>query len=764
MNRTESGARGGGATPYRFDDVVVDPTAHSLLRAGVPQPVEPKAFAVLLALLQHPGELIGRDDLLDLVWGHRHVTPGVLTRVIAQLRHALGDDPQQPRYIQTRHALGYSFIGQLRDDADTGISPAPDPAGVDDLPATGLRVALPALPTNRHEHVGSLRREQADPASAWSVPEPIPAHGQGIDRRWKQRPWLALTVLLACALVVWAVLQRVMAPAPRIAASIAVMPFTSLSSHPGDEYFAEGLAEEMRDALAGVNGLKVAAPVSADVRNGAADVKGLGSRFGVATILDASVRREGPRIRITARLSDTATGFTLWSHTYDRELSGVFDTQSEIAGEVVRSLLGAIPGESDALAKRLTPTHNEAAFDIYLQGLGLLQHASSPGTADKAIERFGQALKEDSGFAKAQAGICRAEVWRLESRHSTEAFDNARLACQRAAQMDPTLAEVDVAMGDLYRVSGDFGRALQYYRSSARAPAMRVSAHIGAAQVYAARGQHDLSVQEFQQALQLSPGDPGLLAQIGYQQYLDGNLPQAVASLREAVKLRPGDANLWDTLGGLYISAGNNAEAEQALLRSIAIEPAAVSLNNLGLLKYQAGDYGAAVDLQRQAVALDPQNFVNWGSLADALRADPQAKAADTHEAYEQAAARAEAYLKVQPNDALAVASLGLYRAVLGDAASVRKLVRRAESLPNQPGEVALQNAEALALLGDLAQARQRLATARAAGIPETVIASNLTFRRLGLLSPPEATGKGTGAEPPAPRASKGHPPGERHE
>jgi DNA-binding winged helix-turn-helix (wHTH) protein len=97
MELTESGARSRGATPFHFDDIVVDPAAHTLLRAGVPQPVEPKAFAVLLALLQHPGELIGRDDLLDLVWGHRHVTPGVLTRVIAQLRHALGDDPQQPR-------------------------------------------------------------------------------------------------------------------------------------------------------------------------------------------------------------------------------------------------------------------------------------------------------------------------------------------------------------------------------------------------------------------------------------------------------------------------------------------------------------------------------------------------------------------------------------------------------------------------------------------------------------------------------------------
>jgi TolB-like protein/Flp pilus assembly protein TadD/DNA-binding winged helix-turn-helix (wHTH) protein len=766
MELTESGARSRGATPFHFDDIVVDPAAHTLLRAGVPQPVEPKAFAVLLALLQHPGELIGRDDLLDLVWGHRHVTPGVLTRVIAQLRHALGDDPQQPRYIQTRHALGYSFIGQLHDEADTGTSPAPAPAadraGVDELPAAEVQGALPEPPEPpaiQREQVPLPREQRADPESSWSVPEATPTHGQAIDWYWRRRRWLALAVLLSCALVTWAVLQRI-TPAPRTAASIAVMPFTSLSGHPGDEYFAEGLAEEMRDALAGVKGLKVAAPVSADTKSAAADAKALGARLGVATILDASVRREGPRIRITAHLSDTATGFTLWSHTYDRELSGIFATQSEIAGEVVRALLGSIPGESDALTKRLTPTHNEAAFDIYLQGLNLLHQTPSADTADKAIERFGQALKQDSGFAKAQAGVCRAEIWRLESKHSAAAFDNAKLACQRAAQMDPTLPEVDLAMGDLYRIAGDSERALQYFRKSMRAPDMRVRAHIGAAVVYAGRGQHDLSVQEFQQALQLSPSDPIVLGQLGYQQYLDGNVPQAVISLREAVKLRPGNAYLWDTLGGLYVEAGNNADAEQAMLHSIAIEPTPSTLSNLGLLKYQAGDYAAAVDLQRQAIALDPQDFEIWGNLGGALRADPRASAADVHKAYEQAAVRAEAYLKVQPDNARAVALLGLYRVVLGDTASARMLVKRAESLPGQPGEVALVNAETLALLGDIEPARQRLATARAAGIADTVIATNLTFRRLGLLSPPGTASKSAGAEPPVPRESKGHPPG----
>src|SRR5687767_2305446 len=114
MDSPRAAGQGGPTSErYRFDDVLVDATAHTLSRDGTAQTVEPKAFAVLLILLRRAGELVGRDDLLDQVWGHRHVTPGVLTRVIAQLRSALGDDSHHPRYIQTQHALGYRFIGEL---------------------------------------------------------------------------------------------------------------------------------------------------------------------------------------------------------------------------------------------------------------------------------------------------------------------------------------------------------------------------------------------------------------------------------------------------------------------------------------------------------------------------------------------------------------------------------------------------------------------------------------------------------------------------
>lgn len=763
MNPMQSGAGGQGARPYCFDDIVVDPAAHSLLRAGIAQSVEPKAFTVLITLLERPGELIARDDLLDQVWGHRHVTPGVLTRAIAQLRHALGDDSHQPRYILTRHALGYCFIGDIRNASGARLAvPSADAAQVP--PCAGEDVASPAGPDADQNATGSSWQDipESEPAGP-DAASPGAANG-GAAHPAGRLAWIfaamgALTiVVIGWVLRYGAFAPRAPAPTKPAAASIAVMPFTSLGKDHGEDYFAQGLAEEMRDALAGVKGLKVAASISPAMRKDAPDAKVLGERLGVATILDATVRREGQRIRITARLSDAATGFTLWSRTYDRELKGVFDTQSEIAGEVLHSLLGAMPAERAGLKKRLTPTHDEAAFDAYLQGLQLIDHVAQPADADAAIAHFDQALTRDSGFARAQAKICRTEIWQFENARNAGAFDRAMAACRRAAQMDPTLAEVNLALGDLYRVNGDFERALQCYLDSGRSPSVRALAHIGMAKVYVAQGKSARAIQEFGTALEMSPGDARVYAQIGYQQYVTGDITHALESYRKVVGLRPDDAEGWSILGALYLEAGDSTASAQALGRAISIAPDAASLTNLGLIKYQAGDYAAAVDLRRRAIALAPQDFLMWANLGEALRADP-ANGAAVQAAYRKAADYAVRYLKLKPDDAAGSASLGLYRAILGDKPGALDMVRRSETLSSEPGEVALLNAQTLGILGNLPQARLRLSRARAAGVPELQITSNLTFRRLGLLSAPgdevqEAHGS------PAPSKPEGHSPG----
>ncbi|CAM5534274.1 tetratricopeptide repeat protein [Rhodanobacter lindaniclasticus] len=427
---------------------------------------------------------------------------------------------------------------------------------------------------------------------------------------------------------------------------------------------------------------------------------------------------------------------------------------------MVRALLGTKAGDGGALAQRLAPTHNEAAFDTYLQGLHLLRQTASPEAAEQAAVHFGRAVEQDSGFVLAQVGLCRAEILRFQNKHSPDAFDNAKLACGRAAKMDPRLAEVKLALGDLHAAANDHARAFEYYRGSlqqATTPRVPVAAHVGMAQLYAVEGKHDLAAREFGEALKLSPDNALVHANIGYQQYLDGQLEPAVASYRRALVLAPDNPDLWDTLGGIYMAAGNPTEAAATLQHAVTLRPTAANLTDLGLLRFRAGDYTAAVSLQRQAIAVDPQDFMTWGNLGDALRALSGDRADETRHAFTEAASRAEGYLRVKPDDAQAVAALAFYRVMLGDPDHARRLVARAEALPDQSGEVALLDAETLALLGDLDAARQRLAQARARGVREDEINSNLTFRRLGLLPPSGAADKPAGTESPVPGKPTGH-------
>ena len=132
----------------------------------------------------------------------------------------------------------------------------------------------------------------------------------------------------------------------------------------------------------------------------------------------------------------------------------------------------------------------------------------------------------------------------------------------------------------------------------------------------------------------MSPDNALVHANIGYQQYLDGQSAQAVASYRRALALAPDNPDLWDTLGGIYMAAGNDADAAVALEHAITLRPTAANLTDLGLLRFRAGDYAAAVNLQRQAIAVDPQDFMTWGNLGDALRALPGNHAVEMRQAF----------------------------------------------------------------------------------------------------------------------------------
>ncbi|MCW4453324.1 winged helix-turn-helix domain-containing protein [Flavobacterium sp. MXW15] len=689
---------------YRFDGVAVDAIAHTLHRDGQLLSVEPKAFAVLLLLLRHAGELVPRDQLLDAVWGHRHVTPGVLTRVIAQLRAALDDDSQQPRYIQTQHALGYRFIGHLQ-PAQAAAAEAAPPAPASAEPADGPVPVPPARMV----------------LAAWSA---------GLARRLRGRWWRIALLAVLALLVAGGLGWWLRPPAPAVdEASIAVMPFTSPGDAADERYFAVGLAMEMHDALAGVPGLKVAARQYGGLadREGR-DPRRIGRILGVATVLEARVQRIDGHLRVDARLSDTQSGATLWSGSYDRQIADLFALQGEIAAEVVKELLGRLPGDHQRLQQRLAPTRDLDAYDNYLHGLDELLRPSGEGSHARALEYFRRALAKDPGFARAQAGICRAEIARLETVSDAEAFQRARLACTRAAEMGPDLLEVRLAMADIARVGGDPSGALALYRQAAADPALRADAEVGMARSLGALGNEPQALEHFTQALAVRPGDGQIYKALGYHHWLRGRVDQAIAAYTHATWVQPDDSRLWSSLGGLYLAGGDTEQAARAFNMSLSIEPNAGALTNLGAMKFDAGDYHGAADMFQRAADLQPDDYLHWGNLGDALAALP-ATAGRAQPPYRRAAELAQRYVEVKNNDAYALGALAWYRANLGEHRQARDDLEKAQALGSQPGEVALWCAQVLSLLDDPAGAQDCVATALERGIPRQRVLALLAVR-----------------------------------
>lgn len=673
-----------GTACYHFGDVCVDTQACTVTRGGVPQPLEPKAYAVLLELLEHPGELLTHEVLLDAVWGHRHVTPGVLTRAIAQIRHALGDDSHAPRYIRTRHALGYAFIGRLEDDLPPSAGPSPPPP-IAEAPA-------------RTVHRG------------WLVGVPL------------------LLLSLFAAVMIW---QRSrIPPTPAGPISVAVLPFGD--SDGGDDYFARGVAVELRDALASVPGIRVA-PLPRLPR-GQLDARAVGRRLGASAVLDGDLKRVGDRVELSAWLVDTASGRTRWSGRFEREAGGIFDIEASVAGEVVQALTGRGPDER--LARRLSPTRSLVAYDAYLRGLQSLDRAEGEARYQGAVAAFGDALRADPGFARAQAGLCRAEIIRFEDALDADAFARADAACRRASAMAPSLREVDLALGELYRARGRPADAIPKLERASQDPALRPAAFAALARVYAGLSRPDLSRSYFDRALQLQPNDAGLHRERGYAAYMGGDVDGAIAAFRTATSLAPGDERLWSGLGGLYLASGRRGDARGAFERSLALRPNYAALSNYGTLLYEDRDYARSAQLYRQALAVDPRDFRLWGNLGDALAAT-RAPSPDVAAAYRAAEQRALRYTAIRADDAQAWALLGWYRANLGLRGPALDAIGRAEALGSEPAEVAFVGAQAFALLGDAAAARARLDRARAGGVPSSRMLASPVLRTLSARPPP---------------------------
>lgn len=394
--------------------------------AGGTQHLEPKVMEVLVALAEHAGEVVEREELLRCVWGSRAaVADEPLTRCIAELRRALGDSRQTPAFIQTIPKRGYRLL--------CAIEPLAPPREL--AVKTELMASQPAAGPERD--ATPAHENDAAPAAAPAAP------------RRAARPALLgggiVAVLAMAAAALWVAPRG--APDGGTAGrvdrnTIAVLPFTAVGGGPDGAYFGEGLADEILSRLSAVDGLRVVARTSSfAMRESADDVRGIGQRLSVAHVLEGTVRRDGERVRIDVQLIDAEQGFRLWSERYDGVIGDIFALQDEIANTIVAKLRETVPSELEAAPIATSaPTTSLAAYELLLRGRQYLDRRDE-ASLRRSIRLFEEAIALDAGYGQAYVEL--AKAYALLPSYSAEIqeemFDQALATLAKGVAQDPSL-------------------------------------------------------------------------------------------------------------------------------------------------------------------------------------------------------------------------------------------------------------------------------------------------------------------------------------
>ena len=365
--------------------------------------------------------------------------------------------------------------------------------------------------------------------------------------------------------------------------SIAVLPFVNLSGDKEQEYFSDGLTEELLNSLAEINELQVAARTSSFSFKEHPDIATVAHKLNVGAVLEGSVRRSAHTIRVTAQLINAVTGFHLWSKTYDRDLGDVLKLQTEIATAVATALKVTLLGDVSAKIE-LGGTHNPGAFDAYLRGSRALNTFNDGKDLQAAAAAYTAAIRLDPNYALAYAGRSRAYAY-YAGVYATgtairEGFDKAQADARQAIGLAPELAEGHLALARFFASSLDFKPASE----------------------------------EYQRAVAFSPGNAAILDDYGRFTVFMGRADAGIAAVRHAVALDPLDPVIRRHLGQALSFARRYDEAVAVLQEAVALDPNSETNRSwLGLAYYTRGDFRSA------QASCDVKSELQWLHLCLAL-------------------------------------------------------------------------------------------------------------------------------------------------
>ena len=519
----------------RFGPYEVNLDSRDLRKFGYRIKLQPKSFLVLQALLEVPGEIVTREELKSRLWPENTFVEfeSSLNVAVRRLREALSDEAQDPTYIETIPRHGYRFLGVVELVAVAESQPIPI-------------LLQPGMP------------------SAAELPQPPRAVERVLPRRWWAFlvPAFALLLFMAVGLLWWK--RASLTSSAPVASSIAVLPFADMSPEKNQQYFSDGLAEELLNHLAKTPGLRVAARTSSfQFREKSADLRDIGKKLDVATILEGSVRKEGKRVRISAELVKAADGFQLWSGTYDRDLNDVFGVQDDIARAITGELkLRLLKGPGSDVPQRGTSSD---VYNAYLQGRYFYERRTHDDL-NKAYEYFRQAVNLDPSYARAWSALAWVLIARAENAQGAsfeEGYREGRTAAEKALQLDPALAEAHAAIGRIKRsYDWDWAGADAAFQKALALEPQNSVVLLGASSLQASLGRFEEAVALNRRAVDIDPLSVVAHVSLGMHAYYAGHEDLAVDAFQKALAISPDGPEAHYLLGLVYLA---RSQPQQAL-------------------------------------------------------------------------------------------------------------------------------------------------------------------------------------------------------
>jgi len=460
--------------------------------------------------------------------------------------------------------------------------------------------------------------------------------------------------------------------------SVAVLAFENQSANPQDQYFADGLADEILGRLGRVHELKVASRTASFYYKGKdVDAATIAARLMVGHVLSGSVQRYGDRIRVRAAVDDAETGNLIWSESYDRQVTDILDLQSEIARSVAAAIVPVLSPQSRATIDA-RPTQSPEAYDYYLRARDYLRQPAVETTLASARQLFERALDLDPRFAQAYAGLCEVHLGSYQLTKAAASFEQAEVACHRALTLEGDLWEVHLALGNLYGTNGQYETAIKELEAAIDSQPNAAAPYLALANIYASQGQVERAETTFRHAEEVESGYWAVHNEFGKFLLNVGRNDEAIERFVKVTELVPDSGIGYDNLGNAYLAEGKLDDSVRAF--DAAPERSRWLYTNRGLVHYFRGEFSAAVADQLQAIALAPDYHAAWGRLGDAYRFLPgqEDKAA---EAYAMAIARVEQELRVNPDDPSNIGRLAVYYAYTGRLDEARTEIAKMQKL-----------------------------------------------------------------------------------